>query len=83
MAPSIAANTATYRNRLRETRELAGLSMEQLVARSGITKPTIWKIETDPDYRPRPAAQEALARALNVNVGWLFYIEGREVPKKR
>ena len=81
--PAIAANTAKYRNRLRETRENAGLSMEQLVAASGVTKPTIWKIETKPTYWPMADVQAALARALNVNVGWLFYIEGKEVPAKR
>ena len=78
----IASDRAQYRNRLREARESAGISMDKLQELSGVAKPTIWGI--DKGHWPTETVRVKLANALNVNAGWLFWVEGEdgEVPKR-
>lgn len=54
--------------RLRAAREAAGLSQEQLEARSGVEQTTISKIERGASLRPSFAIVAALAAALGCSL---------------
>lgn len=71
----IASNRASYRNRLKAARDTAGISQNKLEEISGVSKPVIWKVETA-NHWPEEGVRNRLAEALNVDPGWLFYIEG-------
>lgn len=79
----IPGNRVQQRNRLREAREAAGVSTRELQERSGVSKPTINQIENHGFY-PSDRVQQELAQALDVSVGWLFYVEGEPgtAPRK-
>jgi transcriptional regulator with XRE-family HTH domain len=78
----IGSDKATYRNRLREAREAAGCSVNELKERSGYWKKGISDTENRGAW-PSEETRQKLADVLGVNVGWLFYIEGetRRVSK--
>lgn len=54
-----------YGEWLRERRDAAGLTREQLAAESGISSVQIYNIETGRSINPREATRGALERALN------------------
>ncbi len=62
----------TFGRRLRRLRIKSGRSMVALAKLAGVTKPTLWKWETD-KVRPRPAALSKLADIFSVDEMHLLY----------
>ena len=63
---------ATLGERLKLLRTRSKFSMVELARQAGVTKPTLWKWETD-KVRPREAALKRLAAALEVTPTELLY----------
>ena len=59
-------------NRLKEVREEKNVSQEKLAELSGISRQTISKIETDPEFNARVDTLKKLAEALEVNFHDIF-----------
>lgn len=68
--------------RLRETRERAGLSLRALALAAGLSGPGVAKIENGESV-PTLDNVEALARALGVSPGWLAFGVGRGLDGKK
>lgn len=66
----------TFPERLRAAREAAKLTQEQLGERLKVTQSTIQQWETG-ETMPRPARNLSIAKALGVDVVWLF--QGRKL----
>ena len=60
-------------NRLKEVREEKGISQEKLAELSGISRQTIFKIESDPEFNARVDTIKKLAEALDVNFNDIFF----------
>ena len=58
--------------RIREIRESKGMSQAELCEKSGITRATIWKLETKADEVTTSSTLLKIADALGVTVGELF-----------
>lgn len=63
------------KNRLQAERESQGVSITDLARRSGVSRQTIYSIESDCEYTPLGAVMARLATALNVEIGDLFSAE--------
>ena len=59
-------------NRLKEVREGKEMSQEKLSELSGISRQTIYKIETDPEFNAKVDTIKKLADALEVNFHDIF-----------
>lgn len=59
--------------RVKELREKAGMSQSELSRRAGVTRATIWKLETRDDEITTTKTLERLASALRVPVRDLFF----------
>lgn len=59
-------------NNLFEFRKARGMSQMELARKSGVSRTTIWQIETNPDYAAKKSVLEALAHALGVTVSELL-----------
>ena len=59
-------------NRLKEVRESRGVSQEKLAELSGISRQTISKIETDPEFNAKVDTIKRLADALDVSFHDIF-----------
>jgi len=57
--------------RLKEERERSRLTQEELALISGVSRPTIAALETNPNRRANPETAAKLARALKVRPGEL------------
>ena len=71
---------ATVASRVKYAREAAGLSQRQLSKAAGLSNQTISNIEAG-HFGTRITTLEALAKALNVSLGWL--LEGKGEPPSR
>ena len=58
--------------RIREIRESIGMSQAELCEKSGITRATIWKLETGDNEVTTSKTLLKIADALGVTVGELF-----------
>lgn len=58
--------------RIRELRESKGMTQTELAESSGITRVTIWKLETGEDEITTTRTLCKIAEALGVSVGELF-----------
>ena len=58
--------------RIREIRENIGMSQTELSEKSGVTRATIWKLETGDNEVTTSKTLVAIADALGVTVGELF-----------
>lgn len=58
--------------RIKEIRERKGMSQSELCERSGITRATIWKLETGEDEVTTSKTLVKIADALGVTIGELF-----------
>ena len=58
--------------RIREIRESLGMSQAELCEKTGITRTTIWKLETGEDEVTTSRTLVRIADALGVTVGELF-----------
>lgn len=64
----------TLAQRIREERERAGLSLEQLADRAGISKTYLWELEQDKAGVKKPSADVLvrIAQALNITIADLL-----------
>lgn len=63
------------RYRIQEIRESKGMSKTELSKRSGVTRATIWNLETHEDAVTTSTTLEAIANALGVKPGDLIFSE--------
>lgn len=63
------------RNRLREFRELHGLTGDELSERTAITRQVLTNIETQPGYMPMMATALRLCLYFRVDIGRMFWID--------
>lgn len=63
------------RNRVQAEREAQGVSITDLARRSGVSRQTIYSIESDPLYEPMGSSMARLATALDREIGDLFQSE--------
>lgn len=66
---------AKLKYRLREIRESKGITQEELANKSGITRTTIWKLETGDDEVSTTKTLLSLAKALECSISDFFYDE--------
>ena len=59
--------------RLRELRKSKGMTQEELSDKSGVTRTTIWKLETGEEEVSTTKTLLSLAKALECSVGDFFY----------
>lgn len=59
--------------RLKEMRELKGITQEELEKSSGVSRQTISAIENNDNYQAKTGTLLALARALDTTVDKLFF----------
>ena len=60
-------------NRLKEMRYKRMLTMSELARRSGVSRATIWMLETRPDKVTTNKTMDALAKALDMPVSKIFF----------
>jgi DNA-binding XRE family transcriptional regulator len=63
------------RNRLQAEREARAVSTTDLARHSGVSRQTIYTIESDSTYEPMGASMARLATALGCEIGDLFQSE--------
>ena len=59
--------------KIKEKRESLGLTRDELSKKSGVSRATIWAIETNPEYITTTKTLSKLAFALNTTVDALFF----------
>lgn len=59
--------------RIRELREQKGMTQSELSRKSGVTRATIWKLETQNNEITTTLTLSRIAKALGVPVEELFY----------
>lgn len=62
------------RNRLKEVRDEKGVTVAELARKSGVSRQTIYNIETNENASVRSNTMESLARALEEKPGTIFLI---------
>lgn len=62
-------------NRVRDFRELHGLSQDELARRVGISPTVIVQLEGDPQHTPQMRTAIRLCRFFNVDLGRLFWLD--------
>ncbi len=62
------------KNKLREFREMKGISQEELAEKSGISRTTISELETDKKEVTTNVTLEKIAKALDLKVSDIFFI---------
>ena len=65
--------------KIRKLRESKGLTQEELAARAGVTRKTIWNLETGTTL-PNLSVLLAIAAALGVVWSALYEVKGGEKP---
>ena len=62
---------STFSSRVRQARDAARLTQDELAAKVGVDRATVgtWESGT----KPRPKRVDGLAKALNVSVDWLLF----------
>ena len=58
--------------RIREIREMRGMSQSELAEKTGITRATIWRLETGEEETTTTKTLLKIAEALGASVGELF-----------
>lgn len=62
----------TLGQRLRRLRTHKGLSLDELAAATGVSKPYLWRLETSPDINPSVDVVQKLAGGLGITVSELL-----------
>ena len=70
MSPALDQELARISQRIREARDAAGLTLQELAARSGVATSTIQKVETE-QMIPSVAVIIKIARGLGMHVSQL------------
>ena len=60
--------------RIKQVRESKGMSQTELAEKSGITRTTIWKLETDDKAVTTTDTLAKIAQALGVSIGDIFCV---------
>lgn len=63
-------NLAAVSSRFRQAREQAGLSLDELARRTGLSKTSVWEIENG-RCEPQFGSAAKIAHALDVSLDWL------------
>ena len=58
--------------RIKQVRESKGMSQTELAEKSGVTRATIWKLETDDTAVTTTDTLAKIAQALGVSIGDIF-----------
>ena len=58
--------------RIREIRESRGMSQTELSEKSGVSRATIWKLETDDNAVTMTSTLQSIAAALGVSLDEIF-----------
>lgn len=69
-------------NRVREARKRRGWTMAELARAAGTTQQNVSLIERG-RQQPRPQTIDALARALECNRAWLFFVTSDQQMRRR
>lgn len=69
--------TDTISDRIRETRQRQGRSAHEVSVAAGLSKNTVWELETGPRRSPSVKNLQAIARALGVSDVWLMHGDRR------
>lgn len=69
-------------NRVREARKRRGWTMAELAKAAGTTQQNVSLIERG-RQQPRPQTIDALARALECDRAWLFFVTSDQMPSRR
>ena len=62
-------------NRLKNIRESIGLSQEELATMAGVSRTTIWTLETNPQAYTTTKTLQKIADALESTVAEVFFAE--------
>lgn len=62
--------------KIKEVREALGMTKEMLAEKSGVSRVTIWALETNPNYTTTTKTLMKIANALNTTVDNLFFAKG-------
>jgi transcriptional regulator with XRE-family HTH domain len=62
----------TFGERLRKLRTQRNLSLDELAAKTGLSKAYLWRLETNPDVNPSIEVAQRLALGLEVAIGALI-----------
>lgn len=65
----------TFGERLRKWRMKLNLSLDELAAKTGVSKPYLWRLETNPDVNPSIEVAQRLAAGLGISVTLLIAAE--------
>lgn len=68
------------KERLKQAREQAGLSLGQAIELAGMSRTTLWRAENDTDSLPEVDTLVQLAKIYGVSLDWLAGDEG-ELPR--
>ena len=60
-------------NRVKEAREALGMSQVELARRSGVSRATIWAVESKKNYSMTTKKMMAIAEAMNEEVQNIFF----------
>lgn len=66
---------ALFASRLRETRDLRRMTLQDVADASGFTKSHVWELENGSARNPTVRAVWSLARALCVSPAWLLGLD--------
>ena len=69
--------------KIKEVRESLGMSKETLAEKSGVSRVTIWALETNPEYTTTTKTLLKIATALNCTIDALFFKENVQSVKHR
>ena len=59
--------------KIKEMRESKGMTKEALAKKSGVSRVTIWSLESDPNYTTTTKTLMKIANALETTVDTLFF----------
>ena len=62
-------------NKIKERREALGLSQHELAKKSGVSRGTIWALETNSNYTTTTKTLAKIAKALHTTIGDIFFTD--------
>lgn len=61
--------------RIKQVRESKGLSQEELASKAGVSRTTIWTLETNSKAQTNTKTLVKIAKALDCTVGEIFFAD--------
>ncbi len=59
--------------KIKEAREARGMSQTELSEKSGVSRSTIWNLETNPNAETTTAVLKKIAEALDTTIAAIFF----------